>query len=349
MNLPWRGGLLIALLSAQDPAPARPGLVAQYASILDQGPAERRELAARALLSLGRPGYEALKRAIAAKPELAKGIVAPGDAPPPTALVRMGSDESLLWQSLDSPDSEAATRAARRLRELYAPPDPATPGRASVALRSALDRPRDFDLTDRSLASFLSDESFSWILMSPRDERITIRLKGVTLRDFFRVATPKLAAVAVGDLLILIPPDRIASAEPPEAIWAPANLAPRIETALAALAKGEEGPINGLTGVGVYHALIRGKFAARAADVRKQLEQRVFFIDAAPEEGKAVTFAPTGTTAKETVAAFEKEAGLKIDLLASTKLDGAPPAFRFRGITAKLSARALAFRLNHIY
>ena len=346
MNLPWRGGLLIALLFAQEPAPPRPDLVAKYASILDKGPDDRRDLAARALMSLGRPGYEALKRAIAAKPELSKVIHAPGDEPPQTALIRIGLEEDALWASLDS---TTALGAARRLRELYAAPDPATPGRASEALRSALDRPRDFDLSDRSLAAFLGDEPISWILLAPRDERITIRLKGVTLRDFLRIAMPKLAAVPVGDLLVLVPPDRIAGAEPADAIWAPADLAPRIEIALAALAKGEEGPINGLTGVGVYHALVRGKYAARAAEVRKQLEQRVFFIDAAPDEGKAVTLAPTGTAAKETVAAFEKTAGLKLELRDSKKLDDAPPAFRFRGIPAKLAARALAFRLNYIY
>jgi hypothetical protein len=347
MNLPWRGGFLFLLLALQDPAPARPDLVAKYAAILDQGPDARRDLAARALLSLGRPGYEALKRALAAKPDLAKVVIAPGDAPPPTAWVRIEFNESELWQSLDSTDPAAAAGAARRLRHLYTPPDPAPPGLPSTRLAEELSRKRDFDFIDRSLIDFLKGEPISWILMSPRDERITLRMKEVTLSDVFRIALAKFAAVPVGDLLILIPPDRIASAEPGTAVWAPSDLAPRIETALDALARGDEAPINGLTGVGVYHALKRAKHVAKAEEVRKQLEQRVFFIDAPGDDGAPVTLSP-GTTAAATVAAFEKAAGLKIEIGDPARLEGSTPAFRFQNVPAKLAARALAFRLNRI-
>ncbi|HZL71623.1 MAG TPA: hypothetical protein VFC86_04125 [Planctomycetota bacterium] len=357
MNFPWRGGLLFALLFTQDPAPARPDLAAQYAAILENGPESRRDLAARALLSLGKPGYEALKRVLAAKPEFAKSVAAPGDQPPPTALVRIApADEPRLWEALDSPDPAAVLRAARALRDLYAAPDSATPGRPSQALSAELNRRRDFDLTGRSLIEFLKEEPVSWILMSPRDERITLKLKGVTLRDFFRIATPKLAAVAWGDLLLLVPPDRIAAADPPGAVWAPSELAPRIELALDALARGDDGPINALTGAGAYHALKRAArspgdpFSTKADEMRRQLEQRIFFVGAPDEDqGKSLEVSTAGTTAKETIAAFEKAAGVAIEVTNKSRLDGSPPAFRFRGIPARLAARALTFRVNLIY
>lgn len=378
MNFPWRGGFLFLLLAAQDPAPARPDLVSRYAAILENGPESRRDLAARALLTLGRPGHDALRRVLAAKPELAKSVIAPGDQPPPLALVRItpspddekrareaatatvpisnfsrADAEPFLWEALDSRDAGIAISARTILRELYTPPPLAPPGRPSPALRAALDRKRDFDVTDGALTAVLHEEPISWILMSPRDERVTLRLSGVTLRDFFRLAVPKLAAVPVGDLLILIPPDRIATAEPGDAVWAPSDLAPRIEAALDALAKGEEGPIHGLTGAGVYHALKRAarsggeKFSAKAGEMRKQLETRLFFIG--DDGGPPLTLSPTGATAQATVAAFEKAAGFAIEISDKSKLDGAPPAFRFRGVPARLAARALAFRLNRIF
>ena len=378
MTFPWRGGAFIALLFVQEPAPARRDLVATYAAILEKGPDARRDLSARALLSLGRPGYDALKRAIAAKPELAKSVTSPGDQPPSSALVRIPpfqdaekdartvvmSDpaaagplgalaEPFLWEALDSPDAATATRAAGALRRLYTAPDPAPAGRPSDALRVELDRKRDFDLSDRPLTAFLGGESISWILMSPRDERITIRMKGVTLRDFFRIATPHLAAVPVGDLVILAPPERIAPVDPPPAVWAPSELAPRIEAALDALARGEEGPIHGLTGVGAYHALKRAartggeRFSTKAGEMLQQLEQRVFFIG--EDAGPPLALAPTGPTAQATVAAFEKAAGFPLGIVEKSRLEGPPPAFRFRGIPARLAARALAFRINRIY
>ncbi|HEU4338653.1 MAG TPA: hypothetical protein VFS19_01175 [Planctomycetota bacterium] len=385
MNLPWRGGLLFALLFAQDPTPPRPDLVAKYSAILDKGPDERRDLAARALLSLGRPGYEALKRAIAAKPEIAKAVVAPGDQPPTHALVRIppfGTDEEkarlavngpstishsdepipgfgtlaepFLWETLDCPDAHLSARAARQLRKLYTTPDGTPAGRPSSALRAELNRKRDFELTDRSLIDFLKGEPISWIFMSPRDERITTKLNGVTLLDVLRTALPKFAAVPIGDLLILIPPDRISFAEAGNTVWAPADLAPRIEGALVALAKGEDGPINGVTGVGAYHALQRAarsggdRFTQKAGEMRLQLNQRVFFFGPAHYEGPPLTLSPA-TTAPATVAALEKSAGIKIEIADPARLEGSTVAFNFRGVPAKLAARALAFRLNHIY
>jgi hypothetical protein len=383
MNIPWRGGLLFVLLFTQDPAPVRPDLVSDYASILDQGPDSRRDLAARALLSLGRPGYDALKRVLARKPELAKSVMRPGDLPPPIALVRIpwtasdvgklremveagvGIDteawkirefgapaEPFLWEALDSRNPHVVTQAGRLLRELYTPPDPAPAGRASDAIRAALDRTRDFDLSDRSLVSFLGGEAFSWILMSPRDERITLRMTGVTLRDFFRIATPKLAAVPVDDLLILIPADRIAMAEPGPAVWAPGDLAGRIELALDALGRGDVAPIDGITGVGAYQALKRAggaiEFSKRADAMRKLLAQRVYFIEGPADEGPPITISPAGSTAQATVEAFEKAAGFGLENLDKSRLELAPPAFRFRGIPVRLAARALQFRINYL-
>ncbi len=378
MNLPWRGGalfLLLAAFSVQD----RPDLAARYASILEKGPDARRDLAARALLSLGRPGHEAFKRVLAANPGLAKTLPAPGDLPPPLALVRITrfpdeekraredatssepprhaigtAAEPFLWEALESRDAVTATRAGGLLRELYRPPDPATPGRPSEALRAALDRKRDFDVADRPLSDVLNEESLSWILMSPRDERITLRMKGVTLREFLRLVAPKLAAVPLGDLLVLAPPDRIASAESGDVVWAPSELAPRIETALDALAQGDGAPIDGLTGVGAYHALRRAArsggaaFTARADAMRKLLEQRIYFIDAPADDGPPLELSPVGKAAAQTVAAFEKAAGFALDIADRSRLDGAPPAFRFRGIPARLAARVLAFRLNRL-
>jgi hypothetical protein len=373
MNHPWPGGLLLALVFLQDPAPVRPDLVAKYAAILENGPESRRDLAARALLTLGRPGCEALKRSPdrdSLPPALVRIPTAGNDEAAirklldscgeknADALIRsLGTRaEHLLWERLDASDPSIVAASARLLRELYAAPDPAKMGRPSAALDAELDRRRTFDVNDRPLAEILGEESFSWILMMPRNERITVRLRDVTLRDFFRIATPNLAAVPVGDLLIVIPPDRIAHAEPGDTAWAPSELAPRIESALDALAKGDEGPIRGLTGVGVYHSLlcaardqVGDAFRRRAREMKKQLEQRVCFIEPAPDEGKGVTIGPSGATAQATVAAFEKESGLALELLKSTKLDGAPPAFRFRNVPARLAARALAFRLNHIY
>lgn len=357
MTFPWRGGLLFALLFTQDPAPARPDLASKYAAILENGPESRRDLAARALLSLGRPGYDVLKRVLAAKPELAKSVIAPGDQPPPTALVRIRPDDELpWWNTLDAPDPAVAGRAARTLRDLYAAPDSATPGRPSQALSAELNRRRDFELAGRSLIEFLKEERFSWILMSPRDEWVTLKMKGVTLRDFFRMATPKLAAVAWGDLLILAPPDRITATDPPDAVWAPSELAPRLELALDALARGDDGPIGGLTGAGAYHALKRAarspgdSFSTKADEMRRQLEQRIFFVGAPDDDqGKPLDASTTGTTAKETIAAFEKAAGVAIELTDKSRLDGAPPAFRFRGVPSRLAARAFAFRVNLIY
>ena len=367
---------LLAAILMQDPPLPRPDLAARYALVLEKGPDGRRDLAARALLSLGRPGHDALRRVLAANPGLAKSVPPPGDLPPPVALVRIPADtleeakareagtddsvrrfgtfaEAYLWEALDSRDAAIATRAAGLLRRLYTAPDPATPGRPSDALRAALDLKRDFDISDRALTEFLAGEPLSWILLSPRDERVTVRLKGVTLRDFLRIAAPKLAAVPVGDLLILAPPDRIASAEPDDAVWAPSELAPRIEAELDALARGEEGPINGLTGVGACHALGRaartggGKFSTKAGEMLKQVEQRVFFIG--DDGGPPLTLSPAGATARETVAAFEKASGTALEILDKSRLDGAPPAFRFRGVPTRLAGRALAFRLNRMY
>lgn len=373
MTIPWRGGLLFIFLFTQDPAPARPDLVSVYALILDKGPDSRRDLASRALLSLGRPGYDALKRVLSEKPELAKTVMRPGDLPPPVALVRIAGfpvegkvshvpdglvrssgtmAEPYLWKALDSPDPDAVTRAGRLLRELYAPPDDAPAGRPSDAIRAALDRRRDFDLSDQSLVSFLGGEAFSWILMSPRDERITLRLSGVTLRDFFRHATPRLAAVPVGDLLILIPADRIAMADPGPAVWAPSDLAPRIELALEALGRGDAAPIDGITGVGAYQALKRAgggtEFSRRADAMRALLAQRVYFIDGSGDEGPPITISPAGSTTQATVDAFEKAAGFGLGNLDKSRLELAPPAFRFRGIPVRLAASALRFRINYL-
>jgi len=389
MNLPSRGGLLflaLAALGAQEVPPPRPDLAARFASILEKGPDARRDLAGRALLGLGRPGHDALKRVLAARPELAKTAPPPGDLPPALALVRIPAftddemhardavaasawmpateasirrfgtlAETYLWEALDVRDAATAVRAGALLRGLYTPPNDGTPGRPSDALRAALDRKRDFDVSDRTLADFLTGESFSWILMSPRDERFTLRLRGATLRDFLRSAAPKLAAVPVGDLLVLVPADRVASTEPGDVVWAPSELAARIESALDALALGNGAPIDGLTGVGAYHALKRAArsggaaFTVRADAMRKLLDQRVFFIDGAADDGPPLDLSPTGTTARETVAAFEKSAGFALEVLDRSRLDLGPPAFRFRGVPARLAARALAFRLNRVF
>ena len=383
MKLPWRGGLLLFLLVLQDPNSDR---IARFTAIMEKGPDSHRDLAARGLLSLGRPGYEALRRVLASKPDLAKSVPAPGDSPPPAALVRIpafGDEEAkareaaatlsrndlatdviyslgsvaepFLWETLASRDILGGMRAFAALRSLYTPPDHASAGWPSDALRSALETRRTFDVTDQSLAAILAAQPISWILMAPRDERITIKLREVTLRDFLRIALPKLAAIPIGDLLILIPPDRIAPVEPPAAVWATADLAPRIEAAIAALAKGDEGPAAGLTGVGAYHALRRAArlggpaMAARADEIRKPLEQRILFVNPESDPATPVTLAPVGTSARETRAAFEKAAGAPLVILDASRLDAAPPAFRFRGIPAKLAARVLEFRLNRIY
>jgi hypothetical protein len=319
MNLPCPGGFLLFLLLLQDPPAPRPDLVARYARILEKGPDHRRDLATRALLSLGRSGHAALRRA---------------DLPPAIALVRLpaiGDDDSrareavrelnedairrfgtlaepFLWEALDT----SPARAASLLRALYSPPDAAPPGRPSAALKAELDRRRDFDVTDRPLSELLNESPLSWILLSPRDERISLKLRGVSLRDFLRAAAPKLAAVPEGDLLILAPAERIASAEPGSVVWAPSDLVPKIEAAL------EGGPVDGLTGVGAYHALrcAGPAFAERASAMRKQLAQRVYFVDAPADDGPAITLSPTGNT-QATLAAFEKAAGFPFEAVDS--------------------------------
>jgi hypothetical protein len=372
MNLSWLGGCLPFLLLVQDPPPPRPDLVARYAAILEKGPPDRRTLAAQALLSLGRSGFAALRKATDADPDLAKTVaVPPGGPPPALALVRLpplgdddvrareavkARDESAvrqlgtvaephLWEALDASPNRAALAA------LYAWPRPR--GRPSPALKAELERGRDFDVSNRPLSEVLNETTVSWILLSPRDERVTLRLRGVTLADFLAAAAPHLAAVGEGDLLILVPHDRLGFADPAPAVWATADLAPKIETALDALARGDSGPIDALTGVGAYHALRRAArsggeaFAERARAMRKSLAQRVYFIDPPKDDGEPITLSPAGSN-RATVAAFEKAAGFAFEAVDARRLDEAAPAFRFRGIPAGLAARALAFRLNRL-
>jgi len=82
--------------------------------------------------------------------------------------------------------------------------------------------------------------------------------------------------------------------------------------------------------------------------MKKLLEQRIYFIDGPADDGPRLDLAPAGATARETIAAFEKAAGFALDIADRSRLDGAPPAFRFRGIPARLAARVLAFRLNRL-
>ncbi|HTF57886.1 MAG TPA: hypothetical protein VK661_11705 [Planctomycetota bacterium] len=391
MNLARRGGLLLFLLlpgAAQEPA--RPDLAARFSRLAEEGPEPKRDLAARALRSLGPSGHEALRRLLKAHPDLADKLPSP-DAPPlGVAIVRVSaapgdegkgraaiaalargnteaqaaekilgelgtSAETVLWEALDAREAGVSARAAGLLRKLYTPPDEASPGFPSDDLKVELDRRRDFDIADRTLAQILKEETFSWILMIPRDPPVTFRMRGVTLRDFLRLAAPKLSAVPVGNLLVLIPPDRVATAEAADVVWAPTDLAPRIEAALDALAKGIDRPIEGLAGVSVYHALRKAArsgsraLAERAARMRSRLEQRFFFVDAAAgDEGPPVDLDPAGSTAAEAVAAFEKAAGRRLEVLDRSRLDGLTPAFRFRKVPADRARRALEFRLNRI-
>lgn len=385
MNLARRGALFLLLIlpgAAQEPA--RPDLAARFSRLAEEGPEPKRDLAARALRSLGPAGHEALRRLAKARPDLADKLPSP-DAPPlAVAIVRLpaapgdeakartaiaglarGNAEAQaaekilrelgtvaelpLWEALDAREAGVSSQAAGLLRKLYAPPENAAPGFPSDDLKAELDRRRDFDVADRTLAQILKEEPFSWILMIPRDEPLTLRMRGVSLRDFFRLAAPRLAAVPVGNLLILIPPDRVATAEPPDVVWAPTELAPKIETALDALAKGIDRPIEGLAGVSVYHALRKAARSERAALMRSRLEQRYFFVDAAAsDEGPPVDLDPAGSTAGEAVAAFEKAAGRRLEVLDRARLDGLPPAFRFRKVPADRARRALEFRLNRI-
>jgi hypothetical protein len=351
MNLPWRGliSFLLIFIAAQDPAP---DLVAQYSEVLATGPEARRDLAARALLSLGRPGHDALRRALAASPALAKSVTLPAE-PPALALVRSPADardEAESWKALDSPDS--AVRARATLRELYTPPADPVPPRPSPALKAHLDRKRDFHVADRLLTDLLRDEPVSWILLGQRVDRVTLTLRDVSFRDFLRAAAPQLAAVPVGELLVLVPADRVASVEPPPAVWAPADQVRPLEAALDALDRDDDGPIGALTGVAVYHALKRGgeKRAKRADDLRAQLRQRIFFIgERGDDEGPKVTSESKGEAKTgEMLAAFEKQAGRAVAVRSKDALDQRAPEFRFRDIPAALAARALEFRLNYI-
>lgn len=392
MNQARRGGLFLLLLlpGAQETAPARPDLVARYAKVAEEGSEPRRDLAARALRALGPAGHEALRRLLKARPDLADTLPSPDAAPLAVAIVRVPASsadegkaraaiaalgrgnaesraaekvlgelgtaaESLLWDALDSREAGVSSRSAGLLRKLYAPPDDGPPGFPSDDLKAELERRRDFDVAGRTLAQILKEEPFSWILMIPRDEPLTLRMRGVTLRDFLRFAAPKLAAVPVGNLLVLIPPDRVATAEPGDVVWAPTDLAPRIEAALDALAKGNDGPIEGLAGVNLYHSLRKAarsgitSLADRAAQMRSRLEQRFFFVDAAAgAEEPQVDLDPAGLTAGEAVAAFEKAAGRRLEVLDRSRLDGLPPAFRFRKVPADRARRALEFRLNRV-
>jgi len=385
MNLARRGGLFFLLIlpvAAQEPA--RPDLAARFSRLVEDGPEPKRDLAVRALRALGPPGHEALLRLLKARPDLAGTLPAP-DAPPlAAAIVRVPATpadvakaraaitaltggnaegqaaektlrelgtvaEPLLWEALDAREAGVSSQAAGLLRKLYAPPENAAPGYPSDDLKAELERRRDFDVSDRTLAQILKDEPISWILMRPRDEPLTLRMRGVSLRDFLRLAAPNLAAVPVGNLLVLIAPDRIATGEPPDVVWAPTDIAPRIEAALDALAKGVDRPIEGLAGVSVYHALRKAGLAERAAQMRKRLEQRFFFVDAAAkDEGTPIDFDPAGFTAMEAVSAFEKAAGRRLEGLDRSRLDGLPPAFRFRKVPAERARRALEFRLTRV-
>jgi len=378
MNLPWRGGFLLLALAFQDPAPPPvPDLVARYTEILTKGPENQRDLAARALLSLGRPGYGAYKEALAVNPDLAKSAP-PLGAPPALSLVRFPRDpqweqkckdalatrvegllvrcpveaESVLWEALNSPDKYADAQARSALRALYAaPPDPAIP---LLALGRELDQRRSFDVSEKTLAEVMEGEDFSWILMAPRPERISLKLRDVSLRDFLRMAAPDWVAIPIRTLLILIPRDRVALVEPPLTAWASTDLAPRLESALVALTLNETGPIKALTGVTVYHALRRSlrlnaEAGQLADDLRKQLQQRVYFIDEREErKGALVSLEPRGRKTAEMLAEFERLSKRAIKVRSNDVLDQRAPDFRFKDIPAEQAARALEFRLNYL-
>lgn len=381
---------LLAAILLQDPPLPRPDLAARLAEIAAKAPESRREMAVRGLRTLGAAGHAALLGVLRSHPELSRYAPPPeeGKPLPPSAaaavripvfpgdanaardaVAKLGGDdageaavralglaaESALWDAMETGPADLATRCAAILRRLYAPPIDEPPSRPSDALRAELARKRDFDVSDRTIAQVLEGESFSWILMEGRQRPATVKLQGVTLADFLRIAFPDFAAVGAGDLLVLLAPDRAGCAEPGEVVWVPSDLAPKLEAALVHLAGGRPAPMESLGGLGVLHALRRAArsggalFAAKADEMKRKLERRVFFVDAASAgDGPPVDLAPAGTSVAETLAAFEKATGLAVEVAVKSRGDEPPFPFRFRKLPARLARRALEFRVNRI-
>jgi hypothetical protein len=383
---------LLAAILIQDPPLPRPDLPSRLAEIAAKAAEPRRELAVRGLRSLGAAGHEALLRVLRSHPELTRHLKLPEEGKPlpphATAAVRipvfpseprrareavakLGGDaasraagetalrafglaaESELWDAVESERADVAAACAAILRRHYAPPGDEPPSRPSEALRAELARKRTFDVADRTIAQILEGESFSWILMEGRGRPVTVKMQGVTLSDFLRIAFPDLAAVGAGDLLVLAAPGRAGRAEPDDVVWVPSDFAPKLEAALEHLAEGRPAAIDALGGPGVMHALRRAArsggpvFAAKADEVRRKLERRIFFIDPAPgDDGPPVDLAPVGGSVAETLAAFEKATGRTVEVAVKSRADDPPFSLRFRRLPAGLAQRALDFRVN---